>query len=171
MMKPRDVLEVLRLLESAHCTVWIDGGWGVDVLLERQTRPHADLDLAIALVDVTTAQDLLGQRLGYVVSQDEMPTRLELRDSLDHRLDLHPLVFDEQGNGKQQLQDGTWGSYPAEGLAGVGLLDGHKVRCLSPQLQLRFHLGYEPDDEDRHDVALPCQRFGFVVPDRYRQPL
>ena len=37
----------------------------------------------------------------------------------------------------------------------------HRLRCLSPQLQLQFHLGHEPDDDDRHDVAWLCHHFGL----------
>jgi lincosamide nucleotidyltransferase A/C/D/E len=169
MMSAADVVALVRLLERSHCPVWIDGGWGVDALLGQKTRQHADLDLALALAHVRIARDLLVGQLGYVVAQDEMPTRLELRDSQDHRVDLHPLVFDSDGNGRQQLQGGGWGVYPADGLAGSGVIDGQIVRCLSPHLQLRFHLGYEPDDDDRHDVALLCQHFGFEIPTGYRQ--
>lgn len=170
MMSPEDVIAVIRLLEQVDCPIWIDGGWGVDALLGRQTRPHADLDLAIALTDVPLATDVLREVLGYRGTQDEMPTRLELRDAQDRRIDLHPLVFDNQGDGRQQLQDGSWGIYPARGLAGRGFIDGNVVRCLSADLQLRFHLGYEPDEDDRHDVELLCRHFGLVMPDEYRLP-
>jgi lincosamide nucleotidyltransferase A/C/D/E len=40
---------VLELFESEAIEVWIDGGWGVDALVGRQTRPHEDLDLVVAL--------------------------------------------------------------------------------------------------------------------------
>jgi lincosamide nucleotidyltransferase A/C/D/E len=170
MMTAADVVELVHLFERSPCSVWIDGGWGIDALLGQQTRPHADLDLALALADVAIVQELLVGQLGYVVAEDEMPTRLELRDCQDHRVDLHPLVFDSDGNGRQQLQDGSWGVYPADGFGGSGVIHGHLVRCLSPQLQLRFHLGYDPDDDDRHDVSLLCHHFGFEVPDRYRRP-
>jgi len=169
MMVSEDVIAIVRLLERAHCPVWIDGGWGVDALLRRQTRPHADLDLALALADVPAAQDVLSSELGYGITRDEMPTRLELRDSQDHCIDLHPLVFDEQGNGRQQLQDGRWGLYPSSGLAGSGSIGGQNVRCLSPDLQLRFHVGYEPDDDDRHDMELLCRHFGLEPPSEYRR--
>jgi lincosamide nucleotidyltransferase A/C/D/E len=43
----RDVLSVLRLADRAGARLWIDGGWGVDALLGRQTREHGDLDVAI----------------------------------------------------------------------------------------------------------------------------
>jgi lincosamide nucleotidyltransferase A/C/D/E len=170
MMDAKDVLVVLRLLEQTHCPVWIDGGWGVDALLGRQTRPHADLDLAVALTDVPLATDVLGAVLGYGVTQDELPTRLELRTARDCRIDLHPLVFDEQGNGRQQLQDGSWGLYPAPGLTSSGAIGGQTVRCLSQELQLHFHLGYEPDADDRHDVVALCRHFGLVVPAAYFEP-
>jgi lincosamide nucleotidyltransferase A/C/D/E len=168
MMTPEDVVAIISLLQDAHCPVWIDGGWGVDALLGRQTRDHADLDLAIALSNVSIAQNLLMHPLGYAVYQDEMPTRLDLRDAADHRIDFHPLVFDDYGNGRQHLPDGRWGVYPVEGLQGIGSIDGLTVRCLTPELQLQFHLGYEPDDDDRHDVAALCQHFGLAVPDAYR---
>jgi lincosamide nucleotidyltransferase A/C/D/E len=168
MMASEDVVAIVQLLERARCPVWIDGGWGVDALLGRQTRPHADLDLAIALANVPAAKDVLTGVLGYGIAQDEMPTRLELRDSQDRRIDLHPLVFDARGNGRQQLQDGSWGSYSSSGLAGSGSIGGLNVRCLSPDLQLRFHQGYEPDEDDRHDVDLLCRHFRLELPREYR---
>ena len=167
-MPSEDVVTVVRLLERSHCRIWIDGGWGVDALVGRQTRLHADLDLAIALADLPTAQNVLIRLLGYVVSQDEMSTRLELRDVRDRRIDFHPLVFDYQRNGRQYLPGGGYGLYPVKGLGGVGSIDGLRVRCLSPELQLQFHLGYEPDEDDRQDVALLCQQFGLAAPDQYR---
>jgi lincosamide nucleotidyltransferase A/C/D/E len=168
MMASEDVLLVVEVLEHAHITVWIDGGWGVDALLGMETRHHADLDLAIALSDVTAATDLLRTGLGYAVSLNQMPTRLELADKRDHRVDLHPLVFDVQGNGRQQLPDGSFGIYTASGLAATGFIAGHAVCCLTPELQLQFHLGYDPDEADRHDVARLCRHFALPLPDPYQ---
>jgi lincosamide nucleotidyltransferase A/C/D/E len=168
MISASDVLLVVELMEHAHISVWIDGGWGVDALLGKETRRHADLDLAIALADVTAAKDLLRSELGYAVSLDQMPTRLELGAGQDRRVDLHPLVFDAQGNGRQQLSDGSFGIYTASGLAATGSIAGHPVRCLSAELQLEFHLGYEPDEADRQDVAQLCRQFGLLLPDPYR---
>ncbi|MDH4308687.1 MAG: amino acid transporter [Acidimicrobiia bacterium] len=42
-MESAAVLSVLDLLDEA----WVDGGWGVDALVGRQTRRHLDLDLAL----------------------------------------------------------------------------------------------------------------------------
>ncbi len=34
------LMELIDLLERASIDVWLDGGWGVDALLENQTRLH-----------------------------------------------------------------------------------------------------------------------------------
>jgi lincosamide nucleotidyltransferase A/C/D/E len=164
----RDVREIVDALEAAGVPVWVDGGWGVDALLRRQTREHGDLDLALPL-DATHAARRVLARLGFITYEDEMPTRLELRDPYDRRVDLHPLTFDADGNGRQQLQDGGFGTYTAAGLAGAGEIDGRPVRCLSASLQVAFHTGYAPDDDDRQDVRLLCAELGIDVPDEYRR--
>jgi lincosamide nucleotidyltransferase A/C/D/E len=40
-----EVMRVLRALEAAGVRYWLEGGWGVDALAGRQTRPHRDLDI------------------------------------------------------------------------------------------------------------------------------
>ena len=152
-MPVSEVVNIVGLLESHSLKVWLDGGWGVDALAGRQTRPHEDLDIAILLSEADEVVSLL-RELGYEAYEDEMPTRLDLRDAHDYRVDLHPLTMDETGNGLQKLQDGSFGTYTAEGLSATGTLAGREVRCLSRDLQLRFHRCYEPDDNDRHDIKL-----------------
>lgn len=152
-MPAGEVVRIVDLLEAQGLQVWLDGGWGVDALVGRQTRKHDDLDIAIVLAEADAViASLTG--LGYQVHADELPTRLDLRDDQDHRVDLHPLTFDQAGNGLQQLQDGRYGTYTAEGLSGRGRVGRRPVRCLSRDLQLRFHTGYERDDNDRHDIDL-----------------
>jgi hypothetical protein len=48
-MDYQSVLAVVDLLEADGIDVWLDGGWGVDALLERPTRGHDDLDLVVDL--------------------------------------------------------------------------------------------------------------------------
>ena len=152
-MPAREVVRIVDLLETNGLQVWLDGGWGVDALVGRQTRRHDDLDIAIVLAEADAVIASLAD-LGYQVHADEMPTRLDLRDDQDHRVDLHPLTFDQAGNGLQQLQDGRYGTYTAAGLSGRGRVGRRPVHCLSRDLQLRFHTGYERDDNDRHDIEL-----------------
>ncbi len=73
-------------------------------------------------------------------------------------------MFDSRGNGWQPLGQGAWGGYPAEGLTGLGVIGGRRVRCLTPDLQLRHHLGYPPDDNDHHDLHLLAAHFGLGLP-------
>ncbi len=155
-MTARAVLDVLDALGSAGLDVWVDGGWGVDALVGEQTRPHEDLDLVVARSDLPRAEAAL-RPLGFAHAAGEepgLPARLVLRAPDGRQVDLHPVVFDEEGHGRQDLGDGTSGVYPAAGLAGRGRIAGRAVPCLTPELQLRFHLGYEPGPTERHDVAL-----------------
>jgi hypothetical protein len=71
------------------------------------------------------------------------------------------IVSDTVGNGWQQLDDGTWGRYDAAGLDAWGEIARRPVRCISPQLQLRHHGGYEWTDDDRADMTRLAQRFGL----------
>jgi lincosamide nucleotidyltransferase A/C/D/E len=166
MLDISDVLVVLDQLDRAGLVVWLDGGWGVDALLGRHSRPHQDLDLVIDRDDCAVVQAALAG-LGF---QDDptavpgWPAQLLLVDDGGRRVDLHVVVFDAHGNGWQELGGGAWGAYPAEGLTGVGLVGGRQVRCLTPQLQVRHHLGYPLDATDRLDLGLLAERFGVAVP-------
>ncbi len=90
-----------------------------------------------------------------------------LRDRGAYEVDLHPIVIDDRGGGWQPLGDGAWAAYPAEGLTGVGAIEGGRVQCLTPELQLRHHLGYPPDENDRHDLRLLAERFALSLPPGY----
>jgi lincosamide nucleotidyltransferase A/C/D/E len=172
MLDASDVLVVLDQLDRAGLVVWLDGGWGVDALVGRQSRPHHDLDLVIARHDCVAAQAALAG-LGFqpdLTAVPGLPARLVLADADGRRVDLHPVVFDQQGNGWQELGEGAWGAYPAEGLTGVGRVGGRQVRCLTPQLQVRHHLGYPLGATDRHDLGLLAERFGVAVPPGIQPP-
>ncbi len=58
-MQLETVTALCRAFETAGLAFWIDGGWGVDALLGRQTRPHSDLDLAVHLADEPLFEHLL----------------------------------------------------------------------------------------------------------------
>lgn len=46
-MSAKDVVELLQLFQQNGIEVFVDGGWGVDALLGKQTRLHTDLDIAL----------------------------------------------------------------------------------------------------------------------------
>lgn len=151
MMTAFDVFQVLDTIAAAGVSPWLDGGWGVDALAGRETRPHDDLDLVVDAHEVEAAIVALGAH-GFVMHRDERPTAFVLRDPDDRRVDIHPVELTPTG-GIQWQPDGSGFLYDAEGLSGNGIVGGRAVRCLSVALQLRCHEGYELDDDDLRDIA------------------
>jgi lincosamide nucleotidyltransferase A/C/D/E len=147
-----DLLAVTRALEAAGVRCWLGGGWGVDALVGRVTRPHRDVDLAVAAEGLDRAVTALGA-LGYLPETDWLPVRLELAAPGERWVDLHPVVFDAAGDGLQAGLDGASFAYPARDLV-TGVLEGHVLPCLSADRQRAFHTGYPPRPQDLHDLAL-----------------
>jgi lincosamide nucleotidyltransferase A/C/D/E len=168
MMSAADVHEVMDAIGSAGRRAWLDGGWAVDAALRQQTREHEDLDLVGELRDVATIEGALAP-LGYSLKLDERPIRV-VYDAGDGRsVDFHTVEFDEGGGGIQGLPGGGSCRYPPEGFTGRGMIGGREFPCLTPEVQVNFcHQGYEPDEKDRHDIGLLCERFGIDLPRRYR---
>jgi lincosamide nucleotidyltransferase A/C/D/E len=155
-----DVLEVLACLDAARIDVWLDGGCGVDALVAEEARQHGDLDLVVRHDDVPAAHAALATA-GFVHAREEwpgLPARLVLRDARGRQVDFHPVQIDERGDGWQDLGEGRFGRYPAHGLRGSGVIGGRNVRCLTPELQLAHHSGYELPDHERRDVELLAER-------------
>jgi hypothetical protein len=50
------------------------------------------------------------------------------------------------------------------------MVGGRQVRCLTPHLQVRHHLGYPLDATDRNDLGLLAARFGVAVPPGIQPP-
>jgi hypothetical protein len=42
------------------------------------------------------------------------------------------------------------------------------VFCINPEAQVQFHLGYEYDENDVHDVLLLCRTFNLEIPEQYK---
>ena len=164
-MSDEEVLRVLDALEAAGVQTSITGGWGVDALLGRQTRPHADLDLGVAAEAVDGAIDTL-RPLGYAVSRDERPARVVLEGDAG-KVDLHPIVWTSSG-GVQRGLGGEVFDYPPGSLDAEGVIAGRQVRCGTPDLQRSFHTHYEPRDHDRRDMAALASEFEISLPPAYR---
>jgi lincosamide nucleotidyltransferase A/C/D/E len=165
-----DVLAVLARLGAAGVPVWLDGGWGVDALLGRQTRPHGDADLVLPL-DQTERAIMAVAGLGFAVAEDRRPIRLVLRDAAGRQVDVHPVVFDAVGDGWQRgaNPDGSDCRYPAAGFV-TGAVAGRPVGCLSAAVQVAHHTGYPPTEKDRRDARRLCERFGLILPPGLQPP-
>jgi lincosamide nucleotidyltransferase A/C/D/E len=145
------VRTVLDALDDAGVHSWVAGGWGIALLVGRQSRDHRDLDLVIDGRDLEHCREVL-ERLGYEVETDWLPTRVELRGPGAAWVDVHPLTFDADGHARLTLPDGSHVGYPPEAFT-TGVLQGRATPCLSDRQQRRVHAGYEPRAEDRHDLA------------------
>jgi len=95
-MEAAIVLEVLDALRTAGVEAWVDGGWGVDALLCRETRLHEDLDLVVALDRVEHIQEVLGRR-GFTLGEDQLPVRFVLSHPELGHVDFHTVTFDPEG--------------------------------------------------------------------------
>jgi lincosamide nucleotidyltransferase A/C/D/E len=150
-----EVLRVLAALDAVGLRTWVAGGWGVDALVGRQTRTHRDLDLAVDITHSSVERALsVLERLDYVVGTDWRPSRVELSAPSARWVDLHPVVFDDQGTGWQaNVDDLPPFGYPP-GAFTRGFISGVNVRCLSVTQQLIFHSGYPPRSHDLADIEL-----------------
>lgn len=164
-MSARDARNFVELCESNGIDVWLDGGWGVDALLGKQTREHEDLDIVLQGKDVSRLRGLLDER-GFKDAPwyDSHPWVFLMEDSHGHQIDLHVIELDSNGDGLYGPPDGGV-RYPAESLAGMGSIDGTRVRCISPEWQVRFHAGYKLDENDHRDLQALCDRFGIPFPE------
>ena len=168
-MDGQDVLDVVSVLTDAGVSgVWLDGGWGVDALLGAQYRDHADVDLVVPVDELDVVIGSL-REVGFSVTTDHRPTRMELMDRMGRTVDLHPIRFDEDGDGWQSgaAPGGGDAHYPANSFT-YGWIAGKRVSCISPELQIQHHLGYEPTDQDRADMQRIHERFTVPLPDVYR---
>ena len=162
-MDSRTLQAIISLLEADGIDVWLDGGWGVDALLEHQTRDHDDLDIVVELEHASRVIELLDS-LGYSLVTGTPPTSFVLVDVHGRQADVHPVTFDAEGGGIYQMDDGTEWVYPSAGFTGRGSVDEKPVRCLSPEVQVLVHAGYELTQKDYRELYLLRARFGVEPP-------
>jgi len=180
-----DVVDLYSGLLERGVQLWVDGGWGIDALLERQTRPHKDFDAIAAFEDLPALAQFLSERgfslkliwennrwapcpeppalVGRERPAVEAATAFVLEDGSGRELDFHVVRFDEHGRGTP-----AWASdlvFPPEAFAGLGTVGGTRVRCLSAETQMRTHTGYALKESDVHDLRLLHDRFGIDYPD------
>jgi lincosamide nucleotidyltransferase A/C/D/E len=158
---------------------------GIDALLERQTRPHKDLDALVLFDDLPILTTLLSQR-GFVLKEiwgenrwlrhegrvpligtgqsgGEVDTAFVLNDALGREIDIHVLHIDEQGSPTP-----AWNCtvlFSPDALTGRSSIAGSPVHCLSPAMHMRTHTGYQLQDKDVQDLRRLHERFGIDYPE------
>jgi lincosamide nucleotidyltransferase A/C/D/E len=156
------VLAVLAALRTAQVRAWLAGGWGIDALLGRQTRPHRDADLLHDIADEARALTVLAD-LGYRPGLDARPVRFVLSTDTGHDLDLHPLHVAADTSAWQAADEhGGRFEYPADCFT-TGRIGEVTVPCVSVAQQIHFHQGYQPTDRDRADMAALRAEFGVTT--------
>ncbi len=182
-MKAEDIVELYSLLQQHGVRLWIDGGWGIDALLAEQTRPHKDLDALAHFDDLATMSSVLAgcgfslkeiwaENLWVCCAVDieligrhtstgiEVATAFVLRNQNGLEVDVHALTFDAHGYGIPAWN--TDAIYPPDAFEGRGVILGTPVRCLSAQMQMATHTGYELKDKDLQDLRFLHERFGIA---------
>lgn len=160
---------ILTALAEAGVDACVGGGWGVDALLQQQTRPHSDLDLWLAAAD---AEPLFRATAALGIDRvfpwpGDRPWNFVLHDGGTLRIDLH--FYTPIGDGRLHYGpiDGDE-TFPVAALGGSGRIGALPVRCEDPEWSVRWHQGYPQRPVDAGDVQRLCARFGLAVPDTYR---
>jgi Aminoglycoside-2''-adenylyltransferase len=118
-MTSADAIDVYSTLSELGIQIWIDGGWGVDALLGKQTRPHKDLDIALEDQHLVRFERFLALR-GYHRTKREIerPFNFVLADHGGREIDVHVISLDENGDGIYGPPENCL-AYPAESLTAL----------------------------------------------------
>src|SRR5690349_12834244 len=121
----QDAIDLIGRIEGAGVEVYVDGGWGVDALLGRQTRRHLDLDIALPAHDIPALRALLAD-LGFaqIPTGDTWEHNFVVQDDRLRRIDVHSYILDDHGANIGGV------AYFAHHLTGRGRIGNRTVRCI-----------------------------------------
>jgi len=163
-MEAGEVMRLLHLAQDASIPLIIDGGWAVDAHLKRQTREHADLDVALDHQHLPLLLELLaGLGYAHIHTGDEWVHNFVLEDATGHRVDIHSFITDGSGRVKGGV------AYPDASLTGSGQINDAPVTCISAPYLVEFHTGYTFDDNDYQDMRLLCEHYHLPLPAEYME--
>ncbi len=171
-MTAAQAIEVIARLRAAGVDSWLAGGWGVDALVGRQTRPHSDLDLIVPLSDEETALGTLGED-GYVVYDRWADGLLDRTFHLVNRrqrrsVEMSMVELDSEAWLRRVDEAARSEGFDVPEMFTSGVIGTEAVSCLTIEMQLALHVGYKLHDEDLVDVALLCRSFSIEPPYSYR---
>ncbi len=145
-----NLMEVLNFLDGLKIKYWIDGGWGIDILLGKQNRVHRDIDVDFDGKFTDILLDALNVK-GYTIITDWRPSRIELYHPELGYIDIHPLIISEDGSAKQAGLNDDWYDFKAEWFSSA-LFEERIIPCISAEAQKLFHSGYELREVDKIDL-------------------
>ena len=152
-MPADEVVALVDHLESQGITYQINGGWGVDALVGSQTREHSDVDV---FVDAEAFEGVEGWLLsrGYAEEQNFLPIAVwyvQVTDDHLKRVDLHPMVLDDEGNGYQSGEKEEYFHHPSSART-TGVIAGRTVVVGDRDHLIGLHEGYLPQASDLHNL-------------------
>lgn len=168
-MAASDVVELLDFLGGRAIQVWLNGGWGVDALLGRQTREHDDLDITISATDRQALTDAM-TGVGFTTFRVDNAFNWVLADGRGRLVDVHLVDFTEMRSSDDGIELYGPAGLPFEvgSLDGSGEIVGRKVKCETAGFQVRGHTRYTPDEQDYQDVLALCKAFSIELPEVFK---
>lgn len=173
-MNAEEVLRILDALEDNAVRYWLSGGWGVDALVGRQTRPHDDLDIAIDDFERDeprarqTLIDLGFQHVEFHERRTWMPHQSVLDDGAGHRVDFVSIdwsrLVERFGSHGPDRTTSSRDEALEHRVLSEGTIQGRRVPCLSADVQLLYHSGFSLEPAPRRDVDLLRGELGASLP-------
>jgi lincosamide nucleotidyltransferase A/C/D/E len=166
MVTAEDAIGIYTKLMDNGMQAWVVGGWGIDALLGRQTRPHKDLDVLMLLDDMVRMQVLLsedGFDLKELWSENrrvrdakgvETDSAFFLKDPDGGEIDVHALRRDGRSKWIPAWEDTELRVFTRKDLSGKGMITGSPVQCISAEMQVRCHTGYTLPEAHVRDLEL-----------------
>ncbi len=178
-MSADKLLEYLDGLDQLGLRYWLDGGWGVDSLLGKETREHKDADLIIEKKDLDAVKAYFASKGFEDKTEGDMWWHFFMT-SPDTEVDF--LVLDFQPDGSAYygpIENGA--IFPADVFAtGGGEIKGRKVntltaayrvKCLTKEFGVVTRNGYEINDKDAIDMVRLCKHYNLPIPEDYTERL
>ncbi len=155
------VVDLYSWFKENGIAIWIAGGWCTDALLGKQTREHADLDIAVHRKDSAKLRKLL-ENNGYREEKraDSSEYMYVMENVAGQVIDIHAFEYDRNGKIIYGIE------FPFGSLTGIGIIDGHEVNCIEPNFMFKFITCYEPKEKDWKDIRALSEKFGFELPNR-----
>lgn len=145
------VLGIYNLLKYFKINIWIDGGWGIDSLLQKETRFHSDLDIVIEVSNLKQSMKIL-ETIGYILLEtDDYREWNFVLSNGNKKIDFHVIKFDKNGHGIYGPEENNE-YYPNYAFGAVGRINNQDVNCISIQYQVESHSGYTLRDKDIMDM-------------------
>ncbi len=166
-----DVADLVRRWRAERITVWLDGGWGVDALLGKESRPHHDLDIVLEHQMLEHFAESMNQ-MGFSRISDDGSFNHVFRDTAGRQVDVRLVdtSLRQRTLAGTEVYAGDGLPFEVGALDGRGTVGGEPVKCCTADYQVRTRLGSfleELDDTARRDVLALHRQLRTPLPTGY----